>query len=326
MRRTLVLLLALGILTSGTLACGEEPTPAPVPTVGPTPTPFSPPHYGWEDVTVRTLCVEVDQTYDEIEGKEPQPIAEATQEILGMLGVQVVAEGEPCDAALTITLVFEAVGGEYSSGMKQYCYTGSRVRGELQLAAADRLPVAASLSGNYPRPEKIINCPTEPADAPFHQCWREALVKGFAEIWGPQVFIQALEHEETAVRLAIIPELYQLRPKEVAVSILMKALEDADRRVRSQAVGILGRIGSEAVIAVPALSQALGDQERLVRSSAARALGEIGPEALDAVPALIEALSEYQIRETVVEALLAITGQDLGEDADAWWQWWDAQP
>jgi hypothetical protein len=326
MRRSLVLLLTLGILTGGTLACGEEPTPTPVPTVGPTPTPFPPPHAGWKDVTVHALCMEVDQTYAEIEGKEPQPIAEAAQEILGRLGVQIVAEGKPCDATLDITLLLEAVQCEYMSGTsKQQCYTGSRAEGEMQLAAADRPPVAVPVSGRGSCPQKIVQCSQEPSDAPFSRCWREALVKGFAGIWGPQVFIQALEHEEVEVRLAIISELYELRPKESAVSILIEALEDPDRRVRSQAASLIGRMGSKTDAAVPALSQGLGDKDQLVQSSAALALEEIGPEALDAVPALIEALSEYRIRKTVVRALSSITGQDFGEDAAAWQQWWDAQ-
>jgi HEAT repeat protein len=65
----------------------------------------------------------------------------------------------------------------------------------------------------------------------------------------------------------------------------------------------------------------------MLRGNAARALGQIGPEAREAVPALIQVLGdEYESAGgNAARALKAITGQDFGEDAGRWQEWWDEQ-
>jgi hypothetical protein len=61
------------------------------------------------------------------------------------------------------------------------------------------------------------------------------------------------------------------------------------------------------------------------RQAAAEALGEMGPAAVEAVPALIGALgdSNDEVRQAAAEALQTVTGQNFGEDAKAWEQWWE---
>ncbi len=75
---------------------------------------------------------------------------------------------------------------------------------------------------------------------------------------------------------------------------------------------------------LPVFVRALGDQDEDVREAAAEALGKIGP---DAVPALIQALQDKEswVRMRASGALETITGQDFGEDADRWLQWWEEQ-
>ena len=94
------------LIFSGCSLATAEPTPTP----GPTPTPPAVQAPGWVEVTVHILCLDVEQSYPEIEGKSPEPIAEEVQGILAWVGIQAVAEGEPCDASLTITLACEAIG------------------------------------------------------------------------------------------------------------------------------------------------------------------------------------------------------------------------
>lgn len=457
MKRAIFLLFALGALVSGTLACGTVSTPTPTlpppPTLPPTPTPtpFPVQAPGWGEVTVHTLCLEVEQSYLEIEGKSPEPIAETVRRILARVGLQVVAEGAPCDATLTLTLTGWALGTEYMGGA--YCYTGAEVSGEMLLTvpghASLTLPVSA-----IRRPLGIIaveDCHREAIDAPFEEVWSEALFGGLAQLWGPQVpiqalgdenedvragatralgkigseaipalvqalgnedknvheaaakalgaigpeavpaliqamgdedevvrraaaeavgwigqeaveaippLIQALEDEDSSVRWAAAVALGNIGPEEGVVPALIQALEDENSDVRKVAAGALERIGPEAVDAVPALIQALEDESVQVRKAAVGALGGIGPEegvvlaltqaledehadvrwaaikALErigpeegAVPALIQALGdeERQVRKAAAGALETITGQDFGEDADRWQEWWEKQ-
>ena len=73
--------------------------------------------------------------------------------------------------------------------------------------------------------------------------------------------------------------------------------------------------------------QALGDESEYVRAAAAEALGEFGSQASGAVPDLIEALGDEHggTRSSAARALRDITGQDFGEDADRWREWWEQQ-
>jgi HEAT repeat protein len=75
------------------------------------------------------------------------------------------------------------------------------------------------------------------------------------------------------------------------------------------------------------LMQAMTDPSADVRNSVAQVLGMIGPQAMEATPVLIEALEDQSpaVRQGVVEALKAITGQDFGLDVNAWRQWWEKQ-
>ncbi|MBN1810234.1 MAG: HEAT repeat domain-containing protein [Anaerolineae bacterium] len=317
-------LLAFVTLVGGALACGQgsaftsSPTAMPSPT--PTPLPLQAP--GWEDVTVHTLCLAVEQAYPGIEGKEPEPIAEATQRILARVGLQVVAEGASCDATLTLTLTGQALGDRYTTG---YCYSGAEVSGLMVFDVAGREPLTLPVAGRRNPPFLIRGCPQE-LGAPFGNAWSEALLGCLAHLWGPQVLVQAVGDEAVCVREAAAEALGEVEPEEGVVPALAQALGDTDEDVREAAAEALEAIGPQAVEAVPALIQALKDRSSSVRCAAARALGEIGPGAREAVPALIQALGDESslVRQAAAEALRAITGQDFGEDAERWRQWWEA--
>jgi len=62
---------------------------------------------------IQTLCLEVEQSYPQIEEEFAEPIAEAVRHTLAGLGLQVVAVGTPCDATLTFTLTGTALGASY---------------------------------------------------------------------------------------------------------------------------------------------------------------------------------------------------------------------
>ena len=251
MKRLIVLLLALAGLACGMAGCGSASTPA-------TPVPLQ--VKGWDSITVRTVCLEVEQSYPEIEHKSAEPIAEAVERILTGVGLQVVDEGDPCEATLTFVLTGEALGAKYTGGI--HCYSGAAFSGGASLTSPGRELVTLPISARHVPPVSISGCHGEPIDAPFERVWPEALLDGLGHLWGTPPLIQALEDEEEWVRFA--------------------------------AAGVLGKISPEAKEAVPALIKAVGDQDESVRFAAARTLGKI-------------------------------TGQDFGEDAAAWQEWWEEQ-
>jgi hypothetical protein len=76
---------------------------------------------------------------------------------------------------------------------------------------------------------------------------------------------------------------------QVAIPLLVEALEDWDHDVRERAAFALGRVGPAAV---PALVEALRSPKPHVRRMAALALGPIGARAEPALPALLDALGD----------------------------------
>ena len=324
MKKSAVLLLVSAALAGGMLACGVGPSPTPAPTYTPTtaptatstptptatplptptPTPLPLQVPDWEGVTLHTLCLQVEQSYLEIEGKTPEPVAEAAQRVLAGIGLLVVAAEAPCDATVTVALTGEALGAEYSSGEK-YCYSGARVDGQMTLALPERAPLTLPIGGERQTPFSISVCPEQAADAPFAKAWSRALLGGLAQLWGPQVLVQAMMDESVRVREAAANALVEIGPQAVdAVPALIQALrnEEEDSDLRQAASAALGAIGSEAV---PALVQALADEDEHVRWAAASALRDSGPDAVDAVPALVQALQDEHedVRQAAASAL-----------------------
>lgn len=332
MKKSLVLLLTLIALVGPIMACGQAAKPSPVstPTTGPTPTPLPLQAPGLEGVTVRTLCLEVEQSFPEItdpEYEELTPhISETTQLILSGLGLQVV-EGA-CDAILAITMIGKAIGATYLKA--GFCYEGAEVNGEIHLTLSGRPPLSVPISGSF-KPRSMIpseHCSKEPFTAPFSLAWPNALLRGLAQLWGPRVFIAAMWDDERGVGSAAIELLGRIGPVEEAVPALIQVLESHKSSfVREDAVFALGQIGPDVAEIIPALAEALEDKSSLVRAAAAEALGQLGPRAVEAVPALIQTLRNpgFSGRKASAEALSAITGQDFGEDARTWQAWWDEQ-
>lgn len=88
-----------------------------------------------------------------------------------------------------------------------------------------------------------------------------------------------------------------------AVPVLIEALKDGDRDVRTAAAAALISIGPEARFAVGTLVRALRDEDYFVRWNSVVALGEIGDK--EAVPALMETLTDENIdvRKAAADAL-----------------------
>ena len=331
----------LGLLAVGAACGGDGPSPTPSPPVAqrspaaaqPAVTPELSP-----DEAIQTLCLTVEQSYPQIEREFSVPITETVRRILARLGLEVVAEGTPCDATLTFALTGESLWDSYSpsgipidilsSGIStgSFCHTGAKFNGQATLAIPERAPLTLPISAKQVPPSSTYDCPGK-TGAPFGRVWPRAVLDGLAELWGIQALTQTLEDEDEDVREAAIQALGEIGPQAVeAVPALIDTLQEhEDHDVREAGAEVLGMIGPDAKEAVPALIQTL-EEDFWVREAAAEALGEIGPEE-GVVPALIQALEDAgpSVSRSAADALEAITGQDFGEDAARWRQWWEEQ-
>jgi len=318
--KSVPVMLGLGVfaLMAVGVACGEggeSPSAAATPTrtAAPTPTPTAtataqaPAAAG-----VQTLCLEVQQSYPQIEQRFSLPIAEVVRGILARLGLQVVAAEAACDATLTLALTGEPL-------VVDHCCLGAEVSVQVTLSRPGRAPLTLSTSERKDPTSGaltvISDCPSR-AEAPFYAVWPEAVLDSLALLWPPlQVFVQALGDEEFLVRGAAARALGLMGPEaEGAVPALIQALRDQEVLVRANAASALGEIGPEAKDAVPALIQALEDEDSFVRSQAASGLAGIGPQAKDGVPALIQALED---EDWLVRAQAARGLGGIGPEAQA---------
>jgi hypothetical protein len=145
---------------------------------------------------VHTLCLQVEQSYPQIEDPTfSQPIEETVQGILIELGLHVVSEGIPCEATLALSLTGEALGAYYH-GVSGPCYTGAEFNGEVTLTMPGREPLSLPISGMRATSDFITSsydasCSGE-HNAPFESVWPTAVLDGLTYLWGPQVLVSAV--------------------------------------------------------------------------------------------------------------------------------------
>jgi len=246
---------------------------------------------GWQDAELQTICLEVAQSYPELDSDFSVPVEPAVRRVLAGLGMKVASAGSACDGTLSFSFKGEALAEDYVCILGDacgHCFTGARISGEWALTAADRTPWIRPLDDSITPPGSISECPKVPQEAPFDSLWPGAVLAGLVELWGPPTLSVALDDPEESVRLA--------------------------------AVGFLRVQGAEGV---PLLADALEDRTTNVRQRAAIALGRLGAQARQAVPALIEVLddSNRPVRLAAASALNLITGQDFGQDQAGWRKW-----
>jgi HEAT repeat protein len=107
----------------------------------------------------------------------------------------------------------------------------------------------------------------------------------------------ALSSEDPVVRSEALRSLGKLRERaplesKVVIPLLLKGLQDPDRRVRVVAATYLGIIGQDSEGAVNALIAALKDSEAEVRTAAATALGSFPGQGSEIIPALRRATGD----------------------------------
>jgi HEAT repeat protein len=109
-----------------------------------------------------------------------------------------------------------------------------------------------------------------------------------------------------------------------SIKFLVASLDSRSANVRESSVKALSQMGDEAIIA---LLDAAFKEDSSLACEAAKALGEIGDHRV--VIAILSKKpypSSYDThRQRAAEALQAFTGQDFGDDAKRWSEWWDSQ-
>jgi HEAT repeat protein len=141
-----------------------------------------------------------------------------------------------------------------------------------------------------------------------------------------QLSAALLNHSKSNVRRHVAIALGEIRDVASVESLITALHNDKDNKVRVVAAEALGKMaekwsGDLLSDAATALMKALKDNDQDVRKKAAWALGKIKP--MKAVPALIEAMQIYGKDSNAGAALIAITGQRLGDDTQKWQEWWE---
>jgi HEAT repeat protein len=137
--------------------------------------------------------------------------------------------------------------------------------------------------------------------------------------------VAAIEDERANVRSAAVDALTAFETPKAFVPLL-RAMSDSDANVRGRAAWAL--VSLKDLRATPAFIKALRDPVPLSATGAAFGLGEL--KAAEAIDPLIDAMNAHRegssvaepnLRREAARALAKITGQNFGEDADAWRQW-----
>jgi HEAT repeat protein len=130
--------------------------------------------------------------------------------------------------------------------------------------------------------------------------------------------VKALSDADKRVREGAVEALGSVAPitPDVleAVPTITRLLRDKETDVRLAACGTLFLLGDEASLAVPDLVSLLGDENAQIRGEAALALSNMGAAAAPAVPSLIKATKDRNLAVRRA-AILALKG--TGPDAKA---------
>lgn len=304
----------------------HTPTEKPLPTY--TPSPAS---------GVHSICLIVDQDLP------LDPISRAIWRILTGLDLQVVDAKSGCDAKLNIDLAYEAIGKSYknqdSSG-NSYCYTGGEIQGRMTLSIPGNEqwehPISRKKS---PASGVIFTCPKSD-EVNFNGLWPEPILDGLALLWGPDVYVQALNVRVEEVLTTAANSLEEMGTDEIEgatpalllysllrgasysysdmpedISSLIQILEENGENWERRVTAARRLASKDEKTATPTLIHILEDDNVQVRIAAAWALGKIWhleeEELPDGViPALMKALEDREpwVRETAAWSLGQLWG------------------
>jgi HEAT repeat protein len=148
-------------------------------------------------------------------------------------------------------------------------------------------------------------------------------LEALGDVRAVEPLLSALKDQDPKVRRASASALGKMKDAR-AVSPLSRVLGERaeDRDVRRAALESLSELG-----ATEGLIAALQDRDEIIRHWAAIRLG--WAKEVRAIEPLIGVLGERgyaDLRSAAVAALQRITGQNFGQDHQAWMAWWEKQP
>jgi hypothetical protein len=279
---------------------------------------------------VETVCLDIESAMSENEDEWIYNDEDIIR-MLSRLDYEWVQAGGDCDATLAFTGKGKAYGGSYSKGSganasTTYCYTGGSVKGAVILTVAGGEPVSLPIRGSKAREQTTTDCYRVP---PYYLVIHEPMLDALTHFFGADFLVRNIPDRKDYIRQYAIEGLRELDAD------LTQAYLDCLWSPDLYAAGFCAKyMGGDAVIGtiMPTLLERLAAEKAQWRAMAAAALGHLGPDAIEAVPALIPLLADEaslsedsRVSVYALEALQAITGQDLGAEPEAWQQWWEAQ-
>jgi hypothetical protein len=220
------------------------------------------------------------------------------REVLTGMGIELVGSDEFCDASMTVDVIGKALGDSYLPG--GYLFTGADIEGEIVFSAPGKPEKVLELQILDPPSKSVVwsenNPPDEPSDVKFINRWEQPVSDYLEEIWGPKVYIYILNEVNFTSEFLARFEREKTDPE--VVNELMYALGSDDPEIGSSAA----RIIAEFVEA-----------------------GRFTEDDNIFIPGLIDMLSRYEgyRKYWPAKALRLISGEEaLGEDPQAWSDWW----
>jgi len=304
-----------------TLTPTRTPTVTLTPTITPTPTPVAIRSSEWEDVTVKSVCLGVDITYNEMPNNLTFPIESTVQEILEGLSIEVLPLDDACDATLQITASMEPEWDVYvdNDRNESRCNTGGRMEGVLLLSAEEITTVERNLRSSN-TPDFITGCSQTPTRNTrlWDDVWGEPIVGGIIRIWGPRaaaVVIDSGKHWDIAVnRLSTMDEdISETLPQLIRV---MEA-GNVSKEIKTDAANALADIGPPAWEAIPILIQILDET-----------LEKIDEVGIGSPASHLEIIFRNDLRGALARLTHVSCNRfedSAKEEVQCWQAWWDTQ-
>ncbi len=282
----------------------------------------------WEGISVRTIYLDRHISFPQLGQPEslPESIADtsAVSLILSRLGFEVVGEEALGDATLTLTMTGEALSANYQGTGGGNAYTGGRVDGEMSLSAEGQKTLTLPLDNDVPVSQVIDRADTHQLeDFRFTPIWVTPLLDDLALLLGPQTYVWALDLDRVALERLMV-----VGPVDEVVAALAYASQSDSPQLRSAVAKLLSpfKWGEDVEAAVPLLIGFLDDEDHQTVFESLAALDAFGPRAVSAVPALIAVFDDHpdskNLKRIAIDTLRKITGQDFGDDATEWNDWW----
>jgi hypothetical protein len=287
-------------------------TPTIIPTTTPEITPLPVAVGDLESSSIRTLCLDIRESYPNLSSDYQQDIAGDLKNLFSLTGMRVVEPLESCDAVMRIDITAQAVAGKYGNDT---CYTGSSAEGNVSLQSQDGRQVKFNFSEGVSTPFVITSCPTKPEEAPINTAIAKGLLDAFLQIWSYDFLTVIIRRSELmqftpypylAVEFCLDKAVYDV-PANIDKSVPTCLIASAVVKNNEQtlALSMLKNLGEKALPVVPELIDLLE----------ATTLSTVTP---------IPFFSSGADAKAVADTLIGITGQDFGIDSSKWREWWNS--